>query len=83
MNFQVYFYLTADDGFCSVADPHKRATKLTSNPIKIKGNGGTVSFPITIVPVKYGYIPIKVYISNGGDADAVERKLLVVVSAQT
>lgn len=39
-----------------------------------------MSFPITIVPINYGLVPVKVYASNGADVDAVERKLLVVVS---
>lgn len=48
--------------------------------LTVDENGGSVSFPITIVPIKYGSVPVKVYVSNGVDNDAVERKLLVVVS---
>jgi len=55
-------------------------TILNKNKLLVKGNGGTVSFPITIVPIKYGTVPVEVYMNYGINPEAVQRNLLVVVS---
>nr|BAJ05269.1 complement component C3 precursor [Diadumene lineata] len=77
-DIRVNFYLTTNEGFCSMAAIGQSTTPLNKNKLLVRGKGGTASFPITIVPIKYGTVPVRVYMNYGINPEAVERKLLVV-----